>query len=277
MSIETAMDPDAFAAFEQQSWEVVSHDYAYWFPPLTRQSVESLLDAACVGSPCRLLDVATGPGVVVAGAVARGIDTIGLDFAVEAVDIASDNVPSAHFEVGDAQAMSFTDQSFDAVICAYGIMHMSNPDLALAQMYRVLRPGGRIAVSVWEVPGDNNGFGLLYRSIRQHGNTEGDLPHGPDFFQFGTPERLSEALESVGFSDCRVLLLPQYWNLDDPDEFITSFADATVRSRGLLAAQSARARAEIYASVRDGLMAFSEDDETYRIPMPALIASAIRT
>jgi ubiquinone/menaquinone biosynthesis C-methylase UbiE len=277
MSIETAQDPDAFAAFEQQGWEVVSHDYAYWFMPLTRQSVETLLDAACTEPPCRLLDVATGPGVVAAGAIARGVDTIGIDFAFEAVDIASRNVPQAYFEVGDAQAMSFNNASFDAVICAYGIMHMPNPDRALAEMYRVLRPGGRIAVSVWEAPGDENGFGLMYRSIRQHGKIEtNDLPHGPDFFQFGTAEHLSEALASVGFTGCQVQRLAQYWYFDDPDQFITSFADATVRSRGLLAAQSPRARAEIYASVRDGLLAFSDDGESYQIPMPALIASANR-
>jgi SAM-dependent methyltransferase len=276
MSIETAQDPDAFAEFEQQGWEVVSHDYAYWFTPLTRQSVDPLLEAARANPSCRLLDVATGPGVVAAGAVARSIDTIGLDFAFEAIEIASRNVPGAHFEVGDAQAMSYADSSFDVVICAYGIMHMPNPDRALAEMYRVLRPGGRIAVSVWEAPGDENGFGLLYRSIQQHGNTRVDLPQGPDFFQFGDAGALAKALADTGFVDIDVQALPQYWRLDDADDFITCFADATVRSRGLLAAQSVRARGEIYASVRDGLIAFSQEDDSFLVPMPALIGSASR-
>ena len=276
MAIQTAQDPDAFATFEQQGWEVVSHDYAYWFTPLTRQTVEPLLDAARVDASSRLLDVATGPGVVAAGAVARDIDTIGLDFAVEAIDIASRNVRGACFEVGDAQSMAYSEHSFDAVTCAYGIMHMPKPDRALAEMHRVLRPGGRVAISVWQAPSDDNGFGLLYRSIQQHGNMHVDLPEGPDFFQFGQPILLSEALNSVGFTSVQVELINQYWILDDPDDFITCFADATVRSRGLLAGQTTRARAEIYASVRDGLLAFYEDDDTYRIPMPALIGSATR-
>ena len=276
MAIQTAQDPDAFAVFEQQGWEAVSHDYAYWFTPLTRQTVEPLLDAARIDASSRLLDVATGPGIVAAGAVAREVDTIGLDFAVEAIDIASRNVRGACFEVGDAQAMSYADGSFDNVTCAYGIIHMPSPDRALAEMYRVLKPGGRVALSVWEAPSDDNGFGLLYRSIRQHGNMDVDLPDGPDFFQFGQPVLLSDALSSIGFTNIDIKLITQYWILDDPDDFITCFADATVRSRGLLAAQTPRARAEIFASVRDGLLAFYENDDTYHIPMPALIGSAIR-
>lgn len=57
MSIETAQDPDAFTEFEQQGREVVCHDYAYWFLPLTRQSVAPLLETARADASCRLLAV----------------------------------------------------------------------------------------------------------------------------------------------------------------------------------------------------------------------------
>ena len=275
MAIETANDPQAFADFEQQGWEDVSHDYAHWFGPLTRQSVEPLLDAAQVDAKCRLLDVATGPGPVAAGGVTRQADTTGLDFAAEAIEIARANVPSASFQVGDAQAMPFADNSFDAVICAYGVMHMPNPDLALTEMHRVLKPGGRVALAVWEAPAANNGFGLLYNAIMTHGSVDVGLPHGPDFFQFGTPEKLTDALTSVGFSGAKADLLEQFWNFDDSDQLISSMVDGTVRSRGLLAAQSQPDRDAIEAAVHEGMQAFQQEG-AYRVPMPAFIGSAVR-
>ena len=276
MAIETSNDPRGFADFEQQGWEEVSHDYAHWFVPLTRQSVEPLLDAAGVEASSRVLDVATGPGVVAAGAVTRNADVTGLDFAAEAIEIARRNVPSASFQVGDAQAMPFADQTFDAVICAYGIMHMPNPDLALAEMRRVLKPDGQLALAVWEAPAETNGFGLLFQAIKSHGSVDVDLPHGPDFFQFGSVEKLIDAMTTRGFAKARAETLPQNWSFANSDGYIASIVDGTVRSRGLLNAQTRADREAIEAALRKGLQKFQQDAGDYRIPMPALIGSAIR-
>ena len=163
---------------------------------------------------------------------------------------------------------------FDAVICAYGIMHMPNPEKALAEMRRVLRTGGRIAVSVWQAPAADNGFGLLYHAIQAHGVADVDLPHGPDFFQFGSQERLASALSGTGFAGIAVEPLAQYWVFSEVDEFIACFVDATVRSRGLLAAQNDAARGAIFDAVRSGMQAFRSEDG-YRVPMPALIGSGV--
>jgi len=78
------------------------------------------------------------------------------------------------------------------VLCGYGVMHLPEPAAALREMMRVLRPDGRAVLSVWDAAGV--GFTLVYEAIRAPGSMDVALPHGPDFFQLGSPERMKAAL-----------------------------------------------------------------------------------
>jgi SAM-dependent methyltransferase len=104
-------------------------------------------------------------------------------------------VPGAEFRQGDAQTLPFEADSFDSVVCGYGIIHVPEPQKALSEMRRVLKPGGCLAVSVWEAAKPGNGFGLLFGAIRKHGDLNVPLPHGPDFFQFSEPDKLKAAFK----------------------------------------------------------------------------------
>ena len=94
----------------------------------------------------RLLDVCTGPGILAGAALERGAQVVGLDFSGKLIEIAKRNVPGAEFQQGDAQALPFEAESFDAVVCGYGVIHVPEPQKALSEMHRVLKPGGYLAV-----------------------------------------------------------------------------------------------------------------------------------
>jgi SAM-dependent methyltransferase len=137
------MNADAFAEFERTGWErAASHYEEYWTD--TVLFVEPLLDAAGVGTGSRLLDVACGPGVVSARAAARGALPVGVDVATAMVERARTRCPDLSFVVGDALRLPFPDASFDAVTMNFGILHVSQPERALAEAHRVLVPGGRL-------------------------------------------------------------------------------------------------------------------------------------
>jgi len=276
MTVERSREPETFTAFERDGWSARIDGYERTFGRLTAQTAGAMLDAARVSPGARLLDVCTGHGVLAGAAAARGARASGLDFAAEAVAAARRNVPGVEFRQGDAQDLPYGDASFDAVVCGYGIIHVSHPDRALREMRRVLRPGGRLAVSVWGGPGPTNGFGLLYGTIRTHGRLDVGLPHGPDFFQFGEPERLRAALAESGLVDLETSLVPQAWRFAAPGDFLDAMLEGAVRAKALLEAQDASALAAIRSMVADGTARFPRGRDGYEVPMPALVGSGAK-
>ena len=269
MSRET----DAFTTFEHDGWEQVCAGYEAHFGRLTRQSAGALLDAAGVGGGLRVLDVCCGPGIVTAAAAARGADALGLDFSTATVELARKLVPQASFRQGDAQALPFDDEQFDAVFCGFGIIHLAQPETALNEIHRVLKPGGRAAVSVWEAPGPDNGFGLLYGAIKAHADTSVPIPEGPDFFQFSGPGALDGALAECGFHEASTITVEQVWEFDHENGLVDAFLEGAVRARGLIIAQTDEVRDAIINEVATGMQAWRAADGKYRLPMPALVGA----
>jgi SAM-dependent methyltransferase len=243
MPIEQSRDSKQFAAFELSGWDTNIGGYDSAFGAVTRQTVASMLDAARVTPGMEVLDICCGPGMLAAGALERGAEAIGIDFSVEAVKLARGLVPNGRFQQGDAQALPFPAATFDAVLCGYGLMHLPEPAAALREMLRVLRPGGRAALSAWDAAGIV--FRLVYEAIRARGSIDVALPHGPDNFQFGSPERMQAALAETGFADAAAYSFHQDWHVADADRYIESILTGTVRTRAVLAAQSGAAAAGV--------------------------------
>lgn len=276
MPMQRSNEPEAFTAFERQGWGARIGGYELTFARLTSQSVDPMLDAAGVARGSRVLDVCTGHGVLAAAAAGRGAIVSGLDFAEPVVAVARRNVPAVEFRQGDAQALPYADVTFDAVLNGYGLIHLSDPARALAEMSRVLKPGGRLAVSVWERPGPDNGFGILYGAIRAHGRLDVGLPHGPDFFQFSDPESLRGALTDTGLVDITISVVPQAWRFEAPGDFLDAIMQGAVRAKALLEAQEARALAMIRAVVAEGAARFARARDGCHVPMPALVGSGAK-
>ena len=277
MAIQVSEDTNAFRAFEHSGWNAASEAYESAVGPLTVQSVGDTLDAAGVIDGCKVLDVCTGHGVLALGATKRGAKVSAIDLAEAMVAAARRNAPMAECSQGDAQQLPYSDDTFDAAVCGFGIIHLPEPDRALAEIRRVLRPGGRVAVSVWERPSPRNGFGLVMGAIKAHGRLDVSLPYGPDFFQFGDHESLKAALEETGFVDVGTKPIPLTLALDSESAFMEVVVlKGTVRAKALLLAQEESALTTIRTAVSQAVAKLFRSEDGFRVPMPAIVGSGTK-
>ena len=275
MAIEKSNNPAEFLEFERAGWgkSIVGYDDA--FGVVTRLTVEPTLDAANVRAGMRVLDVCCGPGMLAQGAIARGAEAIGLDFS-NVVELARNMVPTAQFQQGDAQELPFPDNSVDAAVCGYGLMHVPDSEKVLREMQRVVRPGGRIAASVWDSKDPLNGFGLVYVAVRAHGNINVPLPHGADFFQFGTEQKMEAALRSIGLTDVKATLFDQKWRVQSADQVLGAVLKGAVRSRAVLAAQTEAEMKAVRGFFEKTLAELPKDGADSLVPLPAIIGSGAK-
>ena len=224
----------------------------------------------------RLLDVASGPGYATAAAVGRGANAVGIDFSAEMVAEAKKQHPSVEFQEGDAEELPFPDGSFDAVVINFGLLHFARPEQALKEAHRVLRSKGKIGFTVWDKPEKAIGFSIVLRAIQAHGNMNVPIPPGPPFFRFSDPEECSQALRQAGFVTPNVVGVPLVLRLKSPEALFKLMQEGTVRTAGILGAQSTEALAAISKAIRDAARAYQRA-ETIELPMPAVLSSATKS
>jgi ubiquinone/menaquinone biosynthesis C-methylase UbiE len=268
----TEYDPRAFDAFEAAGWEVAAAGYDF-FAAATSQSVTALLDAAAVESGSRVLDLGSGPGEVVAQAAKRGADAVGIDVAAAMVDLARRRHPELQFQKASATELPFPDESFDAVVGNLVILHVGEPELVARESGRVVAPGGRLALSIWDIPDRSPFFAAVLAAVADEGVAPSpDLPAGPSFFRFAEDEEFTRLFVNARFEDVTIGVTQVLIGFRTIDELLTAFLAGTVRVGGMLRAATSEQRDRVRAHLEAGLSSYRETDG-YTVPVPIKVAS----
>jgi ubiquinone/menaquinone biosynthesis C-methylase UbiE len=253
---------DEFARFEHQGWQRVAGKYDSTWSALTRQFIPHLLDAAQIAPGMRILDVACGPGYVSAAVRERGAIPTGIDFSSEMVAIASRLFPGIEFGGGDAHKLPFADTNFDRVLMNFGLLHLSKPDQACLEVYRVLRAGGKFGFTVWAEPHENPGGKIVNDAVEAHGDLNVDVPEGPSKFLYAEREECRKALQESGFDGSSMIFQTRLaeWNLPTARFLFEAERDAGVRTAGVLARQSPERLNAIRQAIEQGVKQCAKGD-----------------
>ncbi len=267
-----------FKEFEQAGWEQLADSYYEVTHASTSKAAEALLGmVGCEGecsSKMKVLDIACGPGYSAGLAAARGAEAIGLDFASSMVKKAAELYPTASFKKGDAESLPFQDHSFDAAVCAFGLLHFADPDRAIAEAFRILKPGGRYAFTVWCSPEEVETFQIFRGANAAHGSLDAPIPPGPDMFRLGRDNEAANTLAAAGFVNIearRLNLIRQ----SSPEALLANLSKATVRTRALFEAQSEEAKPKIEADIikRAQALMKKRGGSILNLDMPAVLAA----
>ena len=254
-----------FDEFEARGWaHGKAGPYSSFFTRVSDLFAADLLDAAGVRAGDRVLDVGCGPGNISAIAASRGASVVGVDLSEEMLSVAAELHPGIEFRRGDAEELPFDFGTFDAVVGNLVILHVGDSERAAAEFARVLRPGGRLALTTWDTPERSRFTGLFLEAISEVGaEPPPEMPAGPARFNFAVEDPFTDLLEAAGFDDVSVAHVAQPATFSSAGELWDGFLSSSVRIVAVISAQPESTQAAIRAafdrlaaqSMKDGRLA----------------------
>jgi SAM-dependent methyltransferase len=212
----TAIELDLSAVKNRQRQTWGSADYRAVAARIAPMA-EALVQAADLQAGDQVLDVATGTGNAAIAAARCGCDVTGLDYVPALLERGRRRARAeglaVTFTEGDAESLPYPDASFDAVLSCVGVMFAPDQERAAAELVRVCRPGGKIALANWTPTGF---IGGLFRTVSKHIPPPAGLkPPG----LWGTEERLRELLPTADLTVERRHFVFRFRSADDFVEF----------------------------------------------------------
>jgi len=201
-------------------------------------------------------------------AAARGAKPVGLDFSESMLAEARRLHPKIEFRAGSAEAMPFGNSEFDAVVGNFVLHHLGDPNTALKESFRVLRPDGRMGFTVWGDLSKLEAFGLFFAAVQEHAG-DAELPSGP-LFGVSDFAVFHEMVRDAGFRDSSVRELPIAWRTHSIDSFLDAFRDWAN-----LETFPSDVRHAIEIAVRERSGAYRSGD-AFTMPNPAILVSAVK-
>jgi len=261
---------DDFARFEHEGWQGVADKYDSVWSQLTRQFIPYLLTDAKVAPGLSVLDVACGPGYVSAAAKQLGAVSTGMDFSANMISMAKAMFPEISFTQGDAHKLPFEDGHFDRVLMNFGLLHVSHPEKACGEAWRVLKPGGKFGFTVWAGPEQNPGAKIVNDAVEAYANLNVGLPEGPPKYLYGEREECRRVLEGVGFDSASMSYETRTveWHHPHAGYYFEAERNAGVRTAGILARQSPETLEAIRVAIENGIKQYAREDE-FVLPMAA--------
>ena len=263
----------AYKAFELSGWQRAASRYADSFERIAAPFAEELIRMGECARGHTVLDVACGNGTLSSSISSVGAKVRGVDFSSAMIAEASRRHPHLRFDEGDAEALPFDDALFDRIVIGFGVHHFPAPNIALQEAWRVVRPGGRVAFSVWSAH-DHIIQKLPLDAIRFAGNIDASLPSPPGG-DVNTEQSSRNLLEAARFGNVVTQKTMKLIEIESASQLLSWLERGTARASALIRSQPSERMSAIKAALQESMGKYEHDGQ-FLVPAVAILAAGTR-
>ena len=231
----------------------------------------------------RVLELAAGPGdtgFMAAPLIEPGGTLISSDASAGMLDVARERaqeqgIRNVEFKQLQLEWIDMPTASIDVVLCRWGVMLTVDPAAALRECRRVIKPGGRLSLAVWDLPEKNPWTIIIQRTLVELGHAEPPAQGGPGMFALAAPGKLQEMLEDAGFFDVEIEPVPIVRRYANVLDWLGECLDLMRQFSGVWATLSDEQRQHLRDVVAAGAAEYTAADGTIALPGSSLAALAV--
>jgi SAM-dependent methyltransferase len=259
-------------------WKATRADFQRAMEPVSQWLVEAIHPQP----GHRVLELAAGlgdTGLLAAQVVAPGgsvLITDGSENMLAAAREHAEEVGATNVELRTMQAewIDLPTASVDGVICRFGYMLLLDPEAALRETRRVLKPGGRVALAVWDDLQHNPWMKVVREALVARGLASAAVPNGPGPFALGSEEAVAELLATAGFDDVEVGPMDLVMSASSLDAWWDHVMRSSITTAEIVRGLAPAEHYQLRDLVDAGYAPYVRDDGSLEVPARALVAAA---
>lgn len=278
-------DPNEIRADMQDMWEQAAAGWGRratqirdWGMPVSTWLIEHLR----LQSGWRVLELAAGPGdtgFLAAELIQPGGTLICSDGAEAMLAVARARaeqlkVPNVEFRRLDLEWIDLPTADVDAILCRWGLMLSVDPEAGAREARRVLRPGGRLALAVWDSPGENPWATIPTEALVAMGRADPRAAGGPGMFALAVPGALTDLLAGTGFLDVTVAAVALERAYPNVRAYLGETLDLSRAFNGVWEQLSEPEHEEVERRIATLAEPYTATDGSIRLPGKSLVAVA---
>jgi SAM-dependent methyltransferase len=279
------LDPDQFRADSREGWERAAEGWGKVADRVHDWAVgvsATMVDALAPQAGDRILELAAGPGdtgFLAAELILPGGTLISSDGAEAMLEVAraraeAQHISNVEFRQLELEWIDMETASVDGVLCRWGIMLIADPESAAREIRRVLKPGGRAALAVWDTPESNPWATIPRMAMVELGYMEPPDPEIPNQFSLAGDGLLDELLGAAGFLEVKIAPVAMQRSFDSLEQYLAEMIEMSPAFGATAAALSDAERDAIRERVAELARPFTDDDGSLVLPGSSLVCSA---